>query len=340
MADPFFGYIPFSAIAPERLASARVTRGGGSGPFGAGALAGVIELTSAGPAALGPVSGTALVNDRGETEISATLARPLGAGFAVASGRWDRGQGFNTTPVDQRVPATARAAYDSWSMQLRGVAPLTDTIELQARGLVYDDHRTLRFDGADSSSVGQDASLRLIGRGEWQFDLLGYIQARNFTNVVVSSTRFVPVLDQRNTPSTGLGGKLELRPPVGGAHLLRVGLDFRKSVGELSETALNAFSGAVTARRNAGGANTDFGLFVEDDWTLGRLTLTAGARADRFAIFDGFTANAQAPAILRPTMPIPTVPGGKNCFAAVPLSGWEEACGSAPPPTPVCACLR
>ena len=43
LADPFFGYLPFSAIAPERLASARVTRGGGSGPFGAGALAGTID---------------------------------------------------------------------------------------------------------------------------------------------------------------------------------------------------------------------------------------------------------------------------------------------------------
>ncbi|HBM05895.1 MAG TPA: TonB-dependent receptor, partial [Erythrobacter sp.] len=30
MSDPFFGYIPFSAIAPERLAQVRVTRGGGS----------------------------------------------------------------------------------------------------------------------------------------------------------------------------------------------------------------------------------------------------------------------------------------------------------------------
>ncbi|MFZ1743600.1 MAG: Plug domain-containing protein, partial [Pontixanthobacter sp.] len=40
MADPFFGYIPLSAIAPEQLAGIRVTRGGGSGPFGAGALAG------------------------------------------------------------------------------------------------------------------------------------------------------------------------------------------------------------------------------------------------------------------------------------------------------------
>src|SRR3990167_328721 len=38
MADPFFGHIPLSMIAPERLASIRVTRGGGSGPFGAGAV--------------------------------------------------------------------------------------------------------------------------------------------------------------------------------------------------------------------------------------------------------------------------------------------------------------
>ena len=31
LADPFFGYIPFGALAPERLSVVRVTRGGGSG---------------------------------------------------------------------------------------------------------------------------------------------------------------------------------------------------------------------------------------------------------------------------------------------------------------------
>ena len=94
MADPFFGYIPFNAIVPERLESITVTRGGGSGPFGAGALTGTIELETANAATLGPVSGRALVNDRGATELSATLAPQLGSGFAVVSGRWDRGQGF------------------------------------------------------------------------------------------------------------------------------------------------------------------------------------------------------------------------------------------------------
>ena len=288
MSDPFFGYVPFNALAPERLAAVRVTRGGGSGPFGAGALTGTIELSSAGEDAIGSLDGRLLANDRGETEAAASLSTGLGGGFAVVSGRWDRGQGFYTTPLADRVPATARAGFDSWSAQLRAVAPLSDTVELQARTMVYDDRRTLRFDGADSTSEAQDASLRLIGRGKWQFDLLGYVQARNFSNVVISSTRFVPVLDQRNTPSTGLGGKFELRPPVGDRHVLRMGVDYRLSDGELFETAISAFSGNVTARRNAGGTNTDLGLFLEDDFKLGALTVTAGARLDRFTIRNGF----------------------------------------------------
>ena len=294
MSDPFFGYIPFSAIAPERLSQIRVTRGGGAGPFGAGALAGTIEMESAGIDQLDGFAGQALVNDRGETELSGSAGARLGSGFLVASGRWDRGKGFYTTPEADRVPLSARAAFDGWSAQIRGVAPVSDEIELQVRGLAYRDERTLRFKGADSGIEGQDASLRLVGRGEWEFDALAYLQARNSTNVVVSSTRFVPLLDQRNTPATGLGGKLELRPPVGDAHVLRVGMDFRRAEGELFETAISAFSGNITARRNAGGTNTDLGLFVEDDWSLGRLVLTLGARLDRWTIRDGFYTERDA----------------------------------------------
>ena len=98
VADPFFGYIPFSALAPERLSSVRVTRGGGSGAFGAGAVAGTIQLESAGAGELGLLNASALIDDRGESEVSATFAPRLGQGFAIVSGRWDRGQGFWTTP--------------------------------------------------------------------------------------------------------------------------------------------------------------------------------------------------------------------------------------------------
>ena len=288
MADPFFGYVPLSALVPERLAGVRVTRGGGSGPFGSGALAGTIELTSADAATLGPLSASLLASDRGETEAGAALAASLGAGFVTAAGRWDRGKGFFTTPAEQRVPATVRAGYDAWSARLRAVAPLAPDLELQAAGLVFRDARTLRFAGADSMSEGQDASLRLVGRGPWQFDALAYVQARNFANVVISSTRFTRTLDQRNTPSTGLGGKLELRPPMGRNHVLRLGADYRRASGELQEEAYSALTGALTERRRAGGVTSDLGLFAEHDWQLGALVLTGGVRADRSVIAGGF----------------------------------------------------
>ncbi len=312
-ADPFFGYIPFSALVPERLRAAYVTRGGGSGAFGAGAVAGTIDLTSAGPDQLALLEARGLVNDRGESELSATLAPELGSGFAVVSGRWDRGQGFFTTPLAQRVPASTRAGYDSWSASARAVAPLSAEIELQARVAAFDDHRVLRFVGADNTSSGQDASLRLVGKGAWQFDALAYVQVRNFSSVVISSTTFRKSLDQYRTPSTGLGAKLELRPPVGGGHELRAGLDWRNGTGRTQETAYNATTGAVTARRRAGGSNSDLGLYLEDTWKHGGLELTGGLRADRWTIRDGSYRETNA-------VGTPTV---TNLFAS--RNGWEAS---------------
>lgn len=287
MAHPFFGYIPLGALAPERLANIRVTHGGGAGAFGAGAVSGAIELTSAGPDTLGPWSASAMVNDRSESELSALAAPRLGAGYAVISGRWDRGQGFHTTPRNQRVPATSRARFDGWSTSLRAVAPLGDATELQFGALLFDDHRTLRFEGGDSTSSGQDASMRIVHRGNWQIDALAYVQARDFSNVVISSTRFTKTLDQRATPSTGLGGKIELRPPLGEGQVLRLGADIRIAKGRMEEEAFNAVSGARTAIRVAGGRTSDLGLYGEADWTLGALVLTGGLRADRWSIANG-----------------------------------------------------
>ncbi|WP_246448661.1 TonB-dependent receptor [Novosphingobium flavum] len=310
-ADPFFGYIPLSAIDPSLLSAARITRGGGTGGFGAGAVAGTIELLSAGPDELGVAQGSLLADDRGDTDLSASLAPRLGQGFAVVSGQWDRGEGFWTTPLSQRVPASVKAAYRNWTAGLRSVAPLTPEIELQARVSAYGDKRTLRFAGADTTSLGQDASLRLVGRGRWGFEALAYLQARDFTNIVVSSTTFRPSLNQYATPSTGWGGKLELRPPVSAEHLLRLGADWRAASGTAFEASLNATTGAVTSRRAIGGRNTDLGLFAEDDWTLGVLVLTAGLRADRWAVEDGNFTESNAAGLVTTS----------NAYA--PRTGWD-----------------
>ncbi len=289
MGDPFFGYIPYSALAPDRIAAIEVTRGGGAGPFGAGALAGTIQLESAGPETLGQGTTSALLNDRGESELAASIAPQVGEGHVVLSGRWDRGRGFFTTPEADRVPASARASFDSWSLAGRLVQPLGDDIEMQASALAFEDQRTLRFVGADNSIRGEDVALRLVGRGAWQFEALAYGQWRNFTNIVISSTRFVPVLDQKDTPASGIGGKLELRPPLGDAHVLRLGVDYRGGKGELFEDSFSAFTGALQENRFGGGEISDLGLYAEHDWEVTRtLTVTGGVRLDRYRITDGF----------------------------------------------------
>lgn len=160
--------------------------------------------------------------------------------------------------------------------------------------MLFDDQRTLRFAGADTGASGQDASLRLVGRGAWQFEALGYVQARDFSNVVISATALRKTLDQRRTPAMGLGAKFELRPPLGAGQTLRLGVDWRRQSGEMQEEAYSAVTGLVTARRKAGGVNSDLGLYAEHDRQLGPVLLTLSARADRWEVADGFFREATA----------------------------------------------
>ena len=289
LADPFFGSVPYSALAPDRLSRIVVTRGGGVGAFGAGAVAGTIEMDSATRADLDRLSASAFYGSRNSQEYFGAFSPNVGGGFVSVSGRYESGDGFQTTPASQATSATVPARYASWSTGLRGVAPINDATELQARVLIYRDDRTLRFAGADSHSQGEDASLRLVSKGAWKVDALAYVQSRNFSNVVISSTTFRKTLDQRNTPALGLGGKIELRPPVGERHVLRLGVDARQTSADMDEDAYNAnlASNPLTLHRLGHGRQLVAGGFVEDGWSLGPLLLTGGGRVDHWSISDG-----------------------------------------------------
>jgi len=290
-ADPFAGFVPFAALAPERLSAVRITRGGGAGAFGAGAVAGTIELFSAGLADVGGVSARAAYGSRDSSELSATGGAALGAGFVTVSARRDRGDGYILIREGQRGLVDVPARYRSTSLSLRGVAPLDETTELQASTLVFDDARLRGIKGTASSSKGADASLRVVGRGDWGFEALAYVQARRFTSgfVAVGAGRAsaTPSLDQYNTPASGLGGKIELRPPVGDAHALQIGGDIRDARGTTRER-FRFQAGAFTRLRDAGGGTRVAGLFAEDSWRAAAgLVLTGGVRIDRWTITEG-----------------------------------------------------
>ncbi|MFC3711677.1 TonB-dependent receptor [Sphingoaurantiacus capsulatus] len=289
--DPFAGWVAWPSLAPERLSSARVTRGGGAGAFGAGAVAGTIELFSADADELKPFASLAY-GSRESVSAGAGGGARLGDGFATATARFDRGDGYFLVPEGQRGAVDVPAKYQSWSVALRGVTAVGDATELQASAQAFDDDRRRGQVGADSNSRGADASLRLIGRGALPFEALAYVQARRFasgfTSVVASRASATPSLDQYNTPATGLGGKIELRPAVGEGHQLQIGADIRTSDGRTRER-FRFQTGRFTRLREAGGETLTAGLYIEDSWTLSdTVTLTGGTRLDRWEISNGF----------------------------------------------------
>jgi outer membrane receptor protein involved in Fe transport len=94
------------------------------------------------------------------------------------------------------------------------------------------------------------------------------------------------VLLQDSVPSHGLGGSIEVRPPMPQGIELRLGADARRTTGETRELP-NYVAGQPTRRRRAGGETLTGGAFGEASADVGRITLSGGARIDRWQVSDG-----------------------------------------------------
>jgi outer membrane receptor protein involved in Fe transport len=292
LTDPFGGWISFDAIDPARLGLVRVTRGGGSGANGPGALAGTIALTSANLSQLAPVWAEALYGSRDSVEARGGVSGSLGSGYAFLSAHYAQGDGFIPIIRQNRGPVDEAAPYRQASVSGRAVFPISDDTELQASGLIFTDRRTRGTPFQPNNTQGEDASLRLVSRGRWGVEALAYVQARTFSagfaSINNARTVATQTLDQYSVPSTGLGGRFELRPPTGDRIQLRLGTDSHYVTGETQE--LYSYTAGLPAnRRAAGGQSLTVGAFGEASYQpFDGLTLTAGGRIDRWRIMDGF----------------------------------------------------
>jgi outer membrane cobalamin receptor len=292
LTDPFGGWVSFSAIDPARLGLVRVTRGGGTGAFGPGALAGTIELSSASVAQLAPIWGEVSYGSRDSVEARAGVSGRMGGGYGFLSADYSRGDGFVPIVRGDRGPVDVAAPHREASVAGRAVFPIGGDAEVQASGLVFADRRTRGTAFTPNRTNGEDASLRLVSRGRWGVEALAYLQARTFSagfaTINAARTTAIAALDQYSVPSTGLGGRFELRPPTGDAIQLRIGTDTHYVTGETDELYLYT-AGVPANRREAGGRSLTVGGFAEASYQpIDGLTLTAGGRIDRWRIMDGF----------------------------------------------------
>ena len=286
-SDPFGGWVNWPAYDPASLSQIRVLRGGGSVANGPGALAGIIEMRSR---LEEDVAAGTDVGSRESLEARLFAGLPVGGGTLGISARGARGDGFIPVTAGTRGVADRAAPYKEASLRAYWAAPIASDIDLQVSGFGFTDRRDRGVDFTGNRTNGADASVRLVGRGGWQWSALGYAQWRelrsSFASVNDDRSIATRVALQDAVPSHALGGSFEVRPPLGRKFELRVGGDFRATEGESRELSLYV-AGEPTRRRRAGGDSLTAGLFGEATADVGKLTLSGGVRLDRWRVSEG-----------------------------------------------------
>ena len=290
-ADPFGGWVAWSAYDAINLGGILVTRGGGSGTDGPGALAGTIGLHSS---MTQGVEASAALGSRDGWDASLSAGTKLGNGQVALDGRYSRGDGFIPVAEGQRGLVDRAAPYEQGGLgvRLRFDAGADSRIEASLRG--FADRRDRGTDFTTSKTDGVDASLRFVHDplGATQWLVLAYVQVRDFesgfASVAAGRNSVAPALFQR-VPATGLGARFELRPAIGDANPLRVGADWRRTTGRTEEDFF--FSGTTPGRhRIAGGSSDTVGAFAE--WTSGDaedgLLWTLSGRIDHWWLGEGY----------------------------------------------------
>lgn len=279
--DPFGGWVIWTQLPPEAIEGIDVVRGAGAGPYGSGALTGVIsmdELSRPG-AVSADISGGSL----GSARAAGATVQPVGDGSLFLSAQADHTDGwipvlYGAGPADDKLSLTDESGAARWT------APLGRVL-MAVRVGAYREDRSAGLVGANSTADGEDASVTFAaqpGPDELGWRLQGWIRHSNLVNTSVSvptsRAYTTPSNDQYNTPATGWGGNAAVRGELGGL-TWETGADLRDMTGEDNELFSYVGSG-FTKNRVAGGDELITGGYAEGTWQSGGWLVTGGGRLD------------------------------------------------------------
>jgi vitamin B12 transporter len=283
--DPFGGWVIWTALPPEDLSGVNVVRGAGAGPYGAGALTGVIALEERGPPTADQsgradldVSGGSL----GYRRIGGVVQVPGPVGLLV-TGSTEHDDGW--IPVRAGGgPADDHLTLGTWNIAARAQANL-GRAQLALRGGAFQEDRDAGLVGSNSRARGQFASATLVAQpaeGALGWRLQGWWRASDLRNrsaaVAAGHVSTTPANDQYATPATGWGVNAALRGAAA-AYDWEIGADLRTAQGEDNEH-FRFIAGAFTRNRVTGGATLVAGAYLQGDRRAGPWLLSAGLRAD------------------------------------------------------------
>jgi vitamin B12 transporter len=287
--DPFGGWVIWTGLPPETIDGANIVRGAGAGPYGAGALTGVVSLDARADAPggfVGDVAGGGLGEVRAAGVASATIgpAKVLVSGSSESSNGWVPVRGL-------RGPADTDLTLRDASASAQAQADIGRAL-LSGRIAAFNEDRGAGTRGALSKDSGGQASLTLSAQPTAQdfgWRLQGWLSTSNLTNdsVSVSANRrtATPANNQYATPATGYGFSAALRRSTSTTSW-EVGFDVRGARGD-SKELFQFQNGAFTKSRIAGGETFTGGAYAEASYTAGAWLVTGGVRVDDWETFDG-----------------------------------------------------
>ncbi|MGO4687355.1 TonB-dependent receptor [Brevundimonas sp. 2YAF1] len=283
--DPFGGWVIWSQTPTESIESLDIVRGAGAGPYGAGALTGVIQLRERErggvlDASIAERGGARLAGsggvDAGPARLTGSLLYETSDGYVPVRGA---AAGAADTPLDLEAKSAA----------LRADVPLGEAA-LSLRAAAYEEDRGSGLAGARATASGRVLSATAAKRpseGDYGWRLQAWRRESDLANTSVAASpdraTTTPANDQYETPATGWGLNAALRRAerrVGGGRLeWEVGADARFNAGETHEL-FRYMAGAFTRDRVAGGETSVAGLYGEGSLEAGPWLLAGGLRLD------------------------------------------------------------
>jgi vitamin B12 transporter len=285
--DPFGGWVIWTALPPEGLEGVSIVRGAGAGPYGAGALTGVVALEEHGETQ-GLAAADISLADTG----SGRTAASAGLGGVLVTGAAETGEGYVPLRGAGRGAVDTETSLDSWSLSARYQLEFAGGLGAVRVG-AYEEERGGGVEGLTSGASGNVASLTFVrppGVASYGWRIQGWYRESNlqntFLSVAAGRASATPASTQYATPASGWGANAALRQE-GDAWSWEIGADARLYDGETQEQFRNLGAG-FTRGRWAGGEAMIAGVYAEAMRERGAWLFTGGARLDAWSNSEGF----------------------------------------------------
>jgi vitamin B12 transporter len=283
--DPFGGWVIWTALPSEGLEGATIVRGAGAGPYGAGALTGVVALQERGAR-----DGVGAADISAGERSSYRGAVSGGTQSLLITAAAESTDGY--TPVRGKI---AGAADRPLSLRDESISARIQhsfgDVQAAARFGAFEEKRGAGLLGAASTAKGTSATFTLAqpattGVGGWRLQAWARTSDLANSSVAVAANRATttPANNEFSTPAHGYGLNAAWQGHWGVA-TWELGADARWADGTDHEQ-FRVVNGAYTMGRDAGGKTFVGGIYLESAYDQGPWLVTGGARIDEWRSTD------------------------------------------------------